>query len=73
MKTKSVHTAVGFSQWEDYSEHFETGRKNRANKVIVYTGICEVVALVTKRGRVLASNGMSVNELQYLITRGYIK
>lgn len=72
MKLKSVHGVYGISQWDDYSDRYEKGLRNKQNMICVYVGITDCIALMTQRGRVLAANGISVSELQFIINRGYI-
>lgn len=72
IKLKSVHGVYGQSRWEDYSDKYEQGIKNKNNMICVYVGVTDCVALMTQRGRVLATNGISVAELQFIINRGYV-
>lgn len=69
----SVHSAFGHGEWDDYADDYERGLRNRQNKVCLYDGVFRCVGLVTKRGHVLASTGVTVRELEYLIRGGYIK
>lgn len=72
MHLKSVHGTYGVSQWEDYADNYEKSLKNKNNIICVYQGAIECIALLTTRGRVLATRGIEVNEMQYIITNGYV-
>lgn len=73
MKIISMHGDWYNVLWEDFSDNYAKGLRNKSNSIVRYQGFSEVWALVTSRGNVLASKGMSCNELQYLISNGYVK
>jgi len=72
MFLKSVHGVYGVSQWEDYADNYDKSLKNKQNMICVYEGAIQCIALLSQRGRVLATKGIDVAQMQYLITAGYI-